>query len=248
MNAFCIGSASAFGAIIGGLTALSLLPHWLWFLGVLFGGLVGYLSYGWKDVFAGVTHAYRTTVAWQPNKPFWKFFGMSMLWLHLVGVHVGVAFYCMYVLGQVDLVLKDNFIGLLTSLSLLSPLTATMIATEATNFADPPRYFSRNDQELYLADRYTQAFLRLFPLSSKYWLYALVLNLPAVFRFVGQFFYQVIVFIHSDARTMCFLGGSIGATAGFFSGSWLIGGVIGALVGLVSYEFVGKRLLHITAK
>lgn len=93
---------------------------------------------------------------------------------------------------------------------------------------------------------------RLMPWRGTYFLYTWFQNMPHLIKLCIKlcllFLREMIILIHSDSRTVCFVGGSAGATAGFFSGSWLIGAVAGAVVGLVSYELVGKRLLKIQVK
>ena len=52
--------ASALGAAIGSLVALQLSSH-LWWLGLIVGGLVGYLSYEWKKVLIAIPQTYKAT-------------------------------------------------------------------------------------------------------------------------------------------------------------------------------------------
>ena len=80
-------------------------------------------------------------------------------------------------------------------------------------------------------------------------LYLAVRNIPhglnVSARFVWKFAGEVLIFIHSEARTTCFTGGLVGAVAGYIFGNPLAGLIAGPLVGLVSYELVGKRILKI---
>ncbi|MCL4178678.1 MAG: hypothetical protein KJ072_13170 [Verrucomicrobia bacterium] len=56
---------------------------------------------------------------------------------------------------------------------------------------------------------------------------------------------QLFVLIHSELRVLCMTDAMIGAVAGFFCGHALVGGLIGAVCGLVDYKLVSVRLLKV---
>ncbi len=63
---------------------------------------------------------------------------------------------------------------------------------------------------------------------------------------VSRFIARIFVLIHSDVRTLCFVDAAIGATIGYFAGSALIGGLVGAAWGLLNYEIISVRILKIS--
>ena len=76
-------------------------------------------------------------------------------------------------------------------------------------------------------------------------LYFAIKYTPATIRFIIKFTKNVFVMIHSDIRLLCAVSVAMGTGAGFFAGSALIGGIVGALLGVASYEIVSKRILKL---
>lgn len=62
-------------------------------------------------------------------------------------------------------------------------------------------------------------------------------------RFMAHFVWNVFVRIHSEMRLLCLVDASIGVVIGFFAGSALIGALAGGLFGLVNYALVTERIL-----
>jgi len=75
--------------------------------------------------------------------------------------------------------------------------------------------------------------------------------------FVGRFIWHLFKLIHSDKRLLCAIDGTLGGLASY---QWLassamssteqvlvviFGGLIGAVLGIVNWEFVSKRILHV---
>jgi hypothetical protein len=65
-------------------------------------------------------------------------------------------------------------------------------------------------------------------------------------RFLGLFFWKLFLIIHSQERLLCFIDASIGAALVYFIHySPLYGALIGALFGVVNFEILSKRVLKI---
>lgn len=62
---------------------------------------------------------------------------------------------------------------------------------------------------------------------------------------IWRFFVRTFVYVHSERRTICFVDAALGAMAGFYFGSAIIGMVVGAVLGFVNYEFVSIRWLKL---
>jgi len=79
--------ACAFGAGIGSLTALQI-NGIFWWIGLLVGGLFGYLTYEFKKVPQVLSRAWNVIVGWKPN---WQFiFSVCIGVIHLVALLVGL--------------------------------------------------------------------------------------------------------------------------------------------------------------
>jgi len=57
--------------------------------------------------------------------------------------------------------------------------------------------------------------------------------------------YKTFRLVHSDMRLLCLVDSAIGGTAGYYLGNPIIGGIIGALCGLLNYELVSVRWLRL---
>ncbi len=52
--------------------------------------------------------------------------------------------------------------------------------------------------------------------------------------------------IHSDERLLCLVDAATGAAiGGYYFGNAALGGLTGAIIGLVNYEIVSKRILKL---
>ena len=72
-----------------------------------------------------------------------------------------------------------------------------------------------------------------------------------LYRFTKLFFkVSVATFfaVHSDIRLLCMTDSLIGATSGYLLGNAIVGGVIGAVSGLINYELVSVRWLKIVVR
>jgi len=79
-----IALASAFGALIGTLTALEISARFeygsfLWSIGALVGGIAAYVAIDFRYFCAGVAHSYRNVIAWRPYGLWWRAFGSAFV-------------------------------------------------------------------------------------------------------------------------------------------------------------------------
>ncbi len=243
MHGLRIFIASAFGALMGYFASFEVLP-WLgfstslWPLCTLLGGLVGHLAYDPLQLLHGIKSAWVETTNWQRN---WRFVGtlaLSCLFVELLVVQICAAgFGLLWLTGNpvstkesyetvIMLSLSMTFFSLLASLLLVGDKNPQAKAWDVVRFVSPFHH-----------DYAPYALLRVMP--------SIVLTIVVS---VARFVKHVFVFIHSEARTTCFSGGLMGTAVGVMTGSWLIGAIAGGIIGLVSYELIGKRLLHVASK
>jgi hypothetical protein len=247
MNALRVLIASGFGALIGSLTALELLPYLgiaagLWPLCALLGGGIGYLAYDTKQLVQACQSALRATYGWRPYGLYWKAMYLATLAVSLLCMN-------MFVVGSVLIMLMVavipsepiGYIVLFSGMSLMLGMAVSFM------WIEHPRTNTNEDFLKGECIRATRLRRVCLPWCREYWFYALVRGIPSFARGIPVFVKHVVVFIHSDARTTCFTGGLLGTAVGVFVGSWLIGALAGAAIGLVSYELIGKRLLKTTS-
>lgn len=70
-------------------------------------------------------------------------------------------------------------------------------------------------------------------------------RVPYFLCVVGQFVRVFFRLIHSDLRLLCAFDAALGAAVGYFTGSALLGALIGGFAGVANYEIISKRVLNL---
>ncbi|MDD2785506.1 MAG: hypothetical protein PHS79_01275 [Patescibacteria group bacterium] len=249
--------ASALGAGVGSLVGLQLDIRLCW-IGLIVGGLTGYLSYEWRRVYHAVPHAWRAATKWRfprwaAKQGFWlgvcganfSFLlvalsslkpGVLVDWqvLLLVSTLFSVAMGCMlFVIGFIDGVTEDE--------DACIKKTST-IYTVAINTFPPVAIFWHLPRGLYFVVRHVVPRVAI-SVSEDIWV---------VVCFLGRFFWQVFIRIHSERRLICGVDAMIGAAIGLAFHHALIGALAGGIIGLINYALITERWLkphgYVTAK
>lgn len=250
-------SASALGAGLGAFVALEVVA-WLWWVGLIVGGLVGYLSYEFKAVLAALPKAYRAARGWQTPPLYWA----NVAWLYLV--LLSFVLWCVAFLAAI-IVLGGTSGGhthevygyslLMIGVALIFfPATMAVVASEAGEgnaqrkdadrtrrivyYILPPLVvFWHLPRGLWWAIRRTPRAVAVVAVTIGRGLFAFI-------RFVPRFGWQVFIRVHSEMRILCGTDAALGAAVGYFAGSALIGAIVGGLFGVVNYAFVTERWLR----
>lgn len=226
------------GAGIGALVALEI-NSYFWWLGLIVGGVAGYLLYDIKAVVSAIPRAWRAAPGWKPNKEVWKIRGLATL------------AYFFVVMSSCLVALSALWLGShLTSMSIMS-------MGEFYNSSELPFLVS-----FAVAVSIFVAFLGgvmrtdLIGIFIKfgnpvavfvYWPVVILRHLPAALWraaiFIAVFAKALFLTIHSDERLLCGIDAAIGASIGYFVGSAVIGALAGGVFGVINYEIVSKRII-----
>lgn len=232
--------STALGSLIGALIALSVWQP-IWWIGMLAGGLVGYLSYEWREVISAIL------VAWAATRS--NAVPVSKDILIIIGT-----------LALVVVVFGANAIPLIALLWLFRgydpgfPMTSVLIwatVVPLTLIVEVFIGFRRREEE---SPSFWSIFY-LFYLISPIGVYGyylprfLFLQLPkgiaeGVVR-CARFIQHLFILIHSEERLLCGVDAAIGAGVGYLMGNALVGALVGGLLGVANYEFISKRWLHL---
>ncbi|MBU1179898.1 hypothetical protein KJ885_03065 [Patescibacteria group bacterium] len=248
MKGLKIFLACAIGAFVGTLIALEM-NRYFWWLGLLAGGLTGYLSYEFKTVLSTVPKAWSRATSWRPGEFFWQLVGASMVTL-TVTITVELLVVLLHFSKNELLPSYGDIVALQAAVSVLYVLCLPMthISLGATVYGKLRRerieFYKKvalygNPVAVFLVTPFLYAY---FMVTGIWWL---IKNIPAGICAIGRFVKHLFILIHSDARLLCGIDSAIGAAVGFFAGSALIGGLAGGVFGLINYEVVSKRLLHL---
>lgn len=229
------------GAAIGSLVALEAQPTF-WWVGLVVGGLVGYLSYDIREVLRAVPVAWHYAIK-QPMES-WKNVGMSLAGYALILTWVIPSVVLWWTL--VPIIPWSEVSAGVIVLRILA-VTFSFIAFFAVILGGFKIFL-----ELKIGKEGLEAGLELNPVFVAYAFVSIaVLNkffLPHLWsavRTVFRFFQHLLWLIHSDLRLLCGFGAAIGASIGYASGSVLVGVLAGGVIGLVQYDLVSRRWLKI---
>jgi hypothetical protein len=246
--------AAAFGATLGALTALELSPllgitaGLAATLGVIVGGLTGYVAVDFRQFCTDVVHAAHTAYV-VPNGVFREWWNIP-LEFKLNGMLVSAAFFMIpsyFLVSDYIIDVESGILGIVIDwtsfisgtffIAVMAPLFGMMVAffeDEAPN----------GITSLYWVSPIGIAHFVL--LMAVPWL---IIGLCKIGHWI---FSQTIVFVktsfiavHSERRMLCCLDAMLGTLVGYYFGSWPVGTVAGLAFALVSYELVSKRWLKL---
>jgi len=243
----------SFGAGIGAMVALGV-NHYFWWLGLIVGGLTGYLSYEFKKVVEAAAEGYKRVAGYKPNKEYWKIYGLmilvdSSILLTVVSIIIPLMFSLISLLTK-----KADFMVIFFLCALSFAFTLLFIMLRGVLDSDE-RLSIKQKAEHYVVEReklITQLKEFNFLAVYFYWLprgiIEAVKKIPKIVLFLARFVKTIFLLIHSDIRLLCGMDAAIGAGIGYFTASVVAGMFIGGILGVIQYEIVSKRLLHLNAK
>jgi hypothetical protein len=239
------------GAALGALVALQL--HYFWWVGILVGGVTGYLSYNFGEVITAVVTAWNNLVGGGS----WK---TSML--HAAQVLGALA--CILVGAASVLILS---IGALM-LCMDTPIPSSTWTKHSTAGSDsmpiPPAFWiyaaagalamagvlcvwilrSPNRRQAWMT---LLGCLAATPLALPITLGVLFASslLPRGVRFLLKLARRTFILIHSEVRLLCMTDALAGALVGYLCGNALLGGAVGAGLGWLNYRFICVKWLKL---
>jgi hypothetical protein len=225
--------ACAIGAATGSFVALGM-SHAFWWVGLLVGGIVGYLSYEWKTVLRAIPAAYRAaregrpSIVWIPrvflcwlNVSIWmtvptfldpsgKMEPYSVIEHVFIGFAIGTVGWLVLILGGLVLAFGE-------------------LSAQLRSFTDWLRMMNNVINPLKVIFYYVPKGIGIATYH--------------IIRFCQRFGWQLFLRIHSEIRLLCGMDAMVGAAIGYFAGSAIIGALAGGLLGVVNYAVVSERWL-----
>lgn len=252
-----IAIACFLGGVIGAFLALEIASYfswgkYLWFIGAIIGGGISYLTYDLKEVGRGVKQAWRTTISYRPNWARWK---EILTFSGLAGAAGFSTSYCLVLFWvAVEVVFKgDKFfmtpmIFIIAFFSLLSGYAGLVLSANEENYM-----IDKKKLKLFVIWFNPLMVTFYWPAFGLWWV---LRHLPFYLIQTVKFakitaktavllVCRVFIYIHSYERVLCLSDAALGAAIGFFASSAIIGGLTGALIGVLNYEIVSVRLLHL---
>lgn len=244
--------ACGLGGLIGGFVASEVMGAFFWWVGIVVGALVAYLAFDFSRVIGAVPMAARRATAWRPNPEFWRMFGAHLLSLGSSISTFSVGFYTASVVRTSTQPAHLQKVAAVAGS--VTFITVVLAAAISASLLDP----EQKEEELKEC-RWNA--IHFNPFSFYFWFLpkwtmigmwkairfvpTLLGYVPSVIRTVGRFFWHLFKLIHSDMRLLVAADAALGVVIGFTLGNVLLCGAIGAVLGVLSYELISKRLFHI---
>lgn len=242
-----IGISCALGAFIGSLIALQL-GIYTWWIGMVVGGLVGYLGYEFKKVIDTIPIAWNKATKWRPSRQYWvprlKFWTLGVL-----------------IISQSVVIILNVYAWdkLLDSPAMLSVILGLIgVFPVLSVFWLASGYFSQLTEEQWRET--IKEVIAVQPLILPFvfaigvpWCVVVGIRkyagpfarvLSSALGVIYRFLKHLIVLIHSDERLLCGLDAAIGTAIGYYAGNAFIGAMSGLVFGVLNYEIVSKRILR----
>lgn len=238
-------------ALGGGVGAFVALQMWqpFWWVGMLVGGLVGYLAYEFSEVRRAVSLAWRETTGWRPNMEWWRAF-LRLLPNSVLGLPsvFFVPFFSLFA-WTFD---ATEVAGNVLTFGFLS-FIFVMLSVRITN--DTIARVRAGKMDIYEAVQETRelnvfrVYFWVVPCAIGKGVWLTVTRGPGWVAkgivVIARFLWQVFLLIHSEMRLLCGLDAAIGAAIGYWLGNALIGAIAGGIFGLANFEVVSRWWLKI---
>lgn len=245
--------AAAFGATLGALTALELAPlfgitnGFAATLGIIVGGLTGYIAVDFRQFCAGVVYAVKAAYSKSIEAYNVCRYSPRENKLEACFTFVAFSFFMSYLLIPLFFHASQEGMGS-RFLWIMGISTFSAIALMSYNSVDWRRANDFRD----LAAKIMAYWVSPIGIAHFVFLKALPWLVVGLYKIVRWLVRQTIVFgktlfiaVHSERRVLCCLDAMLGTLVGYYLGSWPAGTVAGLAFALVSYELISKRWLKL---
>lgn len=234
--------ACGFGAGIGTIVALSVNTYF-WWLGMLVGGLAGYFSYEFRKVLAAIRQAWHLVIGWRPDKDLLKLQFKAAFWTSssIVTCLIGLMLLPLALIPELEIEGCLLFIG---GGSVIFLITLPIL------FIFTPRTQKELERDIWIGKIYNPFSVYCYYPLLLIWrtpkgIRWLIRKSPLMILTAWRFIKTVFVLIHSDLRLLCGFDAAIGTAIGYFTSNVIIGMLAGGVIGVLNYELLSKRLLHL---
>ncbi len=244
-SSFSVVLSSMIGAAIGSLIALQVSAPF-WFIGLIVGGLVGFLSYEWKKVLSSIPKAYKNarTAQMKSLRASLRLVYSEAMLAFFVCLNVFVLLLPVYglIFAHTDLIVTEHPTQSYLFFALYGTIAFSLMSAVTTSLC------------LIGNHEITEQFIALNKKYLNYWAphKMIVQHLPSGFyrlvQFLARFFHELAIRINSERRLICGVSALLGAGFGYYANNPLIGATAGGALGLFFFEVVSKRLLHLRAR
>ena len=244
--------ACALGATVGTYVAIEVTPV-LWWIGLVVGGLVGYLSYEFNKVVAAVPRAWSAATSWKPN---WRvIFPYFKAWAVATGFCINTLLFFVFFVECV----AYSEAGWTGVAMLIQPGVPARITIAVVAFSMAlglllaiavPRVVIKTLEGIYCIP--VVFWMWVIPYCAFWGTLWCVKHIPwmaerlcAGIAVLLRFGVTLFRLTHSEMRLLCFVDAAIGVAIGHYFGSAIVGGLAGGLWGALNFEIFSIRVLKL---
>ena len=255
--AVAIASGAGLGSLIARGLFHSSLFHFFWWIGLLIGGLMGYVICEHHKVIPALKEAWAKATDWKPDWALWK--GLAILYKNCLRAAIIIAIFAvlLYQLTgghavqtmfnlQVATLLTWISVYLLTSVIIFllticddagrNNITwAVKRNRESMKFLFPSKVFI--SYPVHIIKLALKALVFLLGL-----LLDLILALPKIATTLFYFSIYFLLIIYTKEAVICAFFAFLGAAIGFFAHNTILGMAMGVMFGLTTYEIYKRRI------
>ena len=239
--------ASGFGAWIGTLVALSV-NQIFWWVGMIVGGVIGYLSYEFKEVLRAIKIA---IIRFRPDWKSWKLLIKHFFWVWIFSLNFVLILLAFVVFSEERLEASV----ILDRMSTILALTTFMFVFSISEIKIKRKDIAAITESIEIFRSFTPFHVYLIYIPKIFYFLCRE-GIPKIFYFFYRkgipvsvtFIKEVIILIHSDIRLLCGFDAGFGTAVGYYIGNPIIGMLAGGLIGILNYELISKKVLHLIPK
>lgn len=252
------------GAVIGTFIGLQLNKYIGLYIGMITGGLTGYLLYELPQVIKALPVAWK--YATKENPLFKRTF---LLKAYQIAKGIVASFTicfiflfsgataCLVVSGLLDLAFNGQPMLAVPSawgvVLIVVAVVSLVLAIAAPCESGVKKVVKGIMKDDFLRKRLRIYFLFCNPITLPFTIVFfvmkyLLLGLRFLFSVLPKFAKKLFLLIHSDVRTICGVDAALGAGIGYLSGSAIVGGIAGAILGILNYWVVSIKILKLKPK
>lgn len=247
--------AAASGATLGAFTALEIAPlvglkeGFAATLGIIVGGLVGYIAVDFRQFCGGVVFASKVAFS-LPKKIFHAFRQCSRKDWSEGASFLGMVWFMFFYMTSLIALAKVGDSDVLSPFLQLMAVWSVSISVFLPFAALIASVYHRSgvshNNSIFLYWVSPIGIVHFVLMTALPWLATNIYRgVYWLVRQTGVFFKTLFIAVHSERRMLCCFDAMLGTLVGYFLGSWLLGTIAGLVFALISYELISKRLLKL---
>jgi len=238
---------------IGTLISLKI-NHYFWWIGVMAGGFLGYLSYDFKKVIIAVPKAWNMARGYKIDwrKLYTDTNTATKIIVHFIISLIGFSFNF-----SIPLIILTYSIRGYEGSRTVSDLAFFTITISVCVLLCKGFLFAHEcklSEKFLMKGNFFRVYFYLLPKgifwSAKKTPYALMSTIKGIINgsiILAKFAKNLFIIVHSEWRLLCATDSAIGVLVGYIYDNIFIGAIAGGVIGLLNYEIVSKRLLKLVS-